>query len=136
VTDDTLVSPSDYDSYCITAPSNSRLPDPGEQICGILEITPAKFGQVSNVVNLDRQYGGQSEVYNGVDVTLNARLGNGGLIGGGFATARTVTDVCDVVDDVPESAINLAATPSPPIAFPDRTTRRRATAARRRPGRH
>jgi hypothetical protein len=32
------------------------------------------------------------------------------MIGGGFATGRTVTDVCDVVDDVPEFAINLAAT--------------------------
>jgi hypothetical protein len=65
---------------------------------------------VRNVVNLDSQYGGQSEVYDGIDVTLNARLAGGGLIGGGFATGRTVTDVCDVVDDVPEVAINLAAT--------------------------
>ena len=110
VTDNVLVSPSDYDSYCIAAPNDSRLPNAGEQICGIREITPAKFGQVSNVVNLDSQYGGQSEVYDGVDVTLNARLGNGGLIGGGFATGHTVTDVCDIVDDVPEAAINIAAT--------------------------
>jgi hypothetical protein len=110
VTDNALVSPSDFDSYCIAAPANTRLPNSGERICGLLEITPAKFGQVSNVVNLDSHYGGQSEVYDGVDVTLNARLGNGGLIGGGFATGRTVTDVCDVVDDVPEFAINLAAT--------------------------
>jgi hypothetical protein len=110
VTDNTLVSPADYDSYCIAAPGNSRLPNGGEQICGLLEIKPARFGQVSNVVNLDSEYGGQSEVYDGIDVTLNARLANGGLIGGGFATGRTVTDVCDVVDDVPEFAINLAAT--------------------------
>jgi hypothetical protein len=110
VTDNTLVSASDYDPYCISAPGHSRLPNAGEQICGILEITPARFGQVSNVVNLDRQYGGQSEVYDGIDVTLNARFGRGGLLGGGFATGRTTTDVCDVVDDVPEFAINLAAT--------------------------
>ena len=110
VTDNTLVSPSDFDSYCIAAPTDSRLPNAASGSAALLEITPAKFGQVSNVVNLDSHYGGQSEVYDGVDVTLNARLGNGGLIGGGFATGRTVTDVCDVVDDVPEFAINLAAT--------------------------
>ena len=110
VTDNTLVSPSDYDSYCITAPSNSRLSNSGQQVCGLLEIKPAKFGQVSNLVNLDSQYGGQSEHYDGVDVTVNARLAKGGLVGRGFATGRTVTDVCDIVDDVPEFAINLAAT--------------------------
>jgi hypothetical protein len=110
VTDNTLVSPSDFDSYCITAPTNTRLSNNGQQICDLLEIKAAKFGQVSNVVNLDSHYGGQSEVYDGIDVTLNARLGNGGLIGGGFATGRTVTDVCDIVDDVPEFAINTAAT--------------------------
>ncbi len=110
VTDNTLVSPSDFDSYCITAPANTRLPSGGQQICDLLEIKPAKFGQVSNVVNLDSNYGEQSEVYDGIDVTLNARLANGGLIGGGFATGRTVTDVCDIVDDVPEFAVNTAAT--------------------------
>ena len=65
---------------------------------------------MSNVVNLDSQYGGQSEVYDGIDMTLNARLGDGGLIGGGFATGRTVIDACDIVDDVPEFAMNLPAT--------------------------
>jgi hypothetical protein len=110
VTDNTLVSPSDYDSYCITAPTNARLPNSGKQVCDLLEIKPAKFGQVSNVVNLDSQYGGQSEMYEGIDITLNARFGNGGLIGGGFAAGRTVTDVCDIVDDVPEFAINMPAT--------------------------
>ena len=109
VTDNTLVSPSDYDSYCITAPNNPRLPNPGEQICGLLEIKPAKFGQVSNVVNLSSQYGDETEVYDGLDITINARHRNG-LIGGGFATGRTVTDICEIVEQVPEFAINQAAT--------------------------
>ncbi len=109
VTDNTLVSPSDYDSYCITAPNNPRLRNPGEQVCGLLEIKPAKFGQVSNVVNLASKYGDQTEVYDGLDVTINARLRNG-LIGGGFATGRTVTDICEIVEQVPEFAINQAAT--------------------------
>ncbi|OFW04690.1 MAG: hypothetical protein A3I61_12215 [Acidobacteria bacterium RIFCSPLOWO2_02_FULL_68_18] len=105
VTDNTLVSPADFDSYCITAPNNPRLPNAGERICGILEIKPAKFGQVSNVVNLANRYGDWTEVYDGIDVTLNARLGDGGLVGGGVATGRTRTDMCDILDDVPEFAI-------------------------------
>jgi hypothetical protein len=108
VTDNTLLSPSDFDSYCIVTPNDSRLPNPSERICGLLDVKPAKFGQVSNIVNLDKAYGGQSEAYDGIDLTLNARL-RGGVIGGGFATGRTTTDACDIVDDVPEFAINLAA---------------------------
>jgi hypothetical protein len=34
------------------------------------------------VVNLDSNYGGQTEVYDGVDINLNARFGRGGVIGG------------------------------------------------------
>jgi hypothetical protein len=109
VTDNLLVGPEDYDSYCIAAPNDSRLPNPGERLCGLLEITPAKFGRVSNIVNLSSQYGDQAEVYNGVDVTLNARFGNGGLLIGGISTGRTVTDICDIVAKVPEFAVNMAA---------------------------
>ena len=108
VTDNILVSAADYDSYCITAPNDTRLPNPGERVCGLLDLKPAKFGQVSNVVNLDKAYGGQSEAYDGIDLTLNARLPRGGVVGGGFATGRTTTDACDIVDDVPEFALNLA----------------------------
>jgi hypothetical protein len=107
VTDNTLVGPEDYDTYCITAPTDPRLLSSGQQICGVLEIKPNKFGQVNNVVNLASQYGNQTEVYNGFDVTLNARLPNGGLLAGGISTGRTVTDICEIVAKVPEFAVNL-----------------------------
>ena len=77
-----------------------------------------------------------SRRYDGIDVTLNAGLGNGGLIGGGFATGRTVTDVCDIVDDVPSSrSTRRLRSPSPPTASSGRATRRHGSAASRRRGR-
>jgi hypothetical protein len=106
VTDNVLVGPEDYDSYCIAAPNDTRLPNPGERICGLLEITPARFGQVSNVVNLASRYGDQTEVYDGIDVTLSARFGRG-LLTGGLSTGRTLTDICEIVAKVPEFAVNL-----------------------------
>jgi hypothetical protein len=110
VTDNTLVSPEDYDTYCITGPSNNRLPDGGgERICGLMEIKANKFGQIANVVRLDSNYGGQSEVYDGVDVTISARFRNG-LLTGGVSTGRTETDICSVLEQVPELAINAGAT--------------------------
>ncbi|HEV2985609.1 MAG TPA: hypothetical protein VGX46_14545, partial [Vicinamibacterales bacterium] len=85
VTDNLAVGPTDYSSYCVQAPSNSLLPaGGGYPVCGLEDINPGKFGQVQNLITLASNFGSQSEVYNGVDLTLNARLGKRGaqLIGG------------------------------------------------------
>src|SRR5205814_5265565 len=51
VTDNLAVTPADYDSYCVTAPSDARLPGGGGyQVCGLFDVKPAKFGQVNNLV--------------------------------------------------------------------------------------
>ena len=44
------------------------------------------------------------------DFTGNVRFGGSAFISGGLSTAHTVTDICDIVDDVPEFAVNLGAT--------------------------
>ena len=97
VTDNTLVGPSDYDSYCLPAPADSRLPGGGGgQICGVMALKPALFGQVRNVVSRALHFGDQTETYNGVDVTMSMRLAGGGFLAGGLSTSQTVTDNCDV----------------------------------------
>ncbi len=55
---------------------------------------PAKFGQSNNLVDLASKYGDPSEVFNGVDVSLTARLGGGRYLQAGFSTGSTVTDNC------------------------------------------
>ena len=95
-TDNLAVGPTDYDPYCITSPVNAGLPDGGgSQICGLYDITPAQFGKVDNLVTQAEHYGKQTEVYNGVDVTLNARVG-AGVVLSGAQHRRTVTDNCAV----------------------------------------
>lgn len=104
-TDNLLVTPADYQSYCVTGPSDSRLPGGGgERICGLMDIVPAKFGRVDNLVTHASNYGSQTEVYNGVDLTMQARFGNGGLLAGGLSTSQTVTDNCEVLAQLPEAA--------------------------------
>ena len=111
VTDNTLVTPSDYDQYCITAPTDPRLGSiSNSQICGLYDINPAKFGQVSNAVGLADKFGDPSEVYNGFDLNLAARFGKGGTLSGGWNIGNTFvsgsvvgttfskTDNCFVVD--------------------------------------
>ena len=99
-TDNERVTPADYDPYCITAPSDSRLPSSvsGQQICGLYDIKPAAFGQVFNLVTQARNFGERTEVFNGVDVNINARLGGGFRVQGGMATGSTVLDNCVVID--------------------------------------
>ncbi|HEY7172444.1 MAG TPA: carboxypeptidase regulatory-like domain-containing protein [Vicinamibacterales bacterium] len=95
VTANQAVSAADYDPYCVTAPLDARLPGGGGyQVCGLFDIKPAKFGQQNNLVTDTAQYGERTEVYNGVDLTVNARLGRGAFVSGGVSTGRTATNNC------------------------------------------
>jgi hypothetical protein len=100
VLDNQLVTPADYDPYCIAAPVDPRLPGSvsGKQFCGIYDVRPAKFGQVDYLRTQSSPYGKQSEVFDGFDITMGARFGQGGQIQGGLGTGRTVTDNCFVID--------------------------------------
>ncbi len=92
VTDNTLVTPADYDQYCITAPTDSRLPADisGHQICGLYDIKPTLFGLVDQVTTLASKFGKYSEVYNGVDANFAARLPRGINLSGGYNIGNAV----------------------------------------------
>jgi hypothetical protein len=110
VTDNLLVTPADYQTYCVNGPSNPQLPGGGgERICGLMEISQAKFGRFDNLVKHASDYGKQTEVYNGFDFTAQARFGDRGLLAGGVSTSRTVTDNCEVRAQLPETAGTNAA---------------------------
>jgi hypothetical protein len=101
VTDNRAVSPSDYSTYCITAPVDSRLPGGGgNQICGFADINPDKFGQVDNFITFAKNFGNQTDVYKGMDLSINLRLPHGALLQGGMSTGHEVFDNCDVVAKV------------------------------------
>ena len=97
-TQNIAVSPGlvDFNSYCVTAPTDSRLPGGGGyQICDLYDVVRSKFGLSTNVVSrAPTENGNQTEVYNGFDVVLNVRLPRRINISGGLNTGRTVTDIC------------------------------------------
>ena len=109
-TDNLDVAPGDFQQYCVTAPKDSRLPDGGgNQICGLYDIVPAKFGiATNNVVTFVDNYGKQTEVFNGVDVAINARLRADLFVTGGFATGNTHFNVCDAFVDNPRTGFGLS----------------------------
>ena len=56
VTDNTLVGPGDFNTYCVTAPKDPRLPGGGGYpVCGLADVTPAKFGLVNSVITQSDQ---------------------------------------------------------------------------------
>jgi hypothetical protein len=110
ITDNRAVSASDYTSYTITAPSDPRLPGGGSyRLSGLYDLNPNQVGNVDNLVTFADNYGNQIEHWNGVDLTVNARLQHGVLVQGGLSTGRTTTDTCDVVAKVPEMLVGLNA---------------------------
>ena len=113
VTDNRAVGPGDFDSFCLTAPSDSRLPGDvgGSQLCGLLNVKPAKFGQTDDFVTFADKFGGQTRRYQGMNFTANARMMNGVTLQGGFSTGSTLFDDCDVRQALPEIAASGSLTP-------------------------
>lgn len=91
--------PEGFDSFCVTAPRDARLPNGGgNQICGFKDINPAFFGRTpNNLVTSASRFGNVDDVYTGVDLNLTARLTRGGVVSGGVSTGRERTDFCDVI---------------------------------------
>lgn len=104
VTDNRAVTAADYTPYTIVAPSNPDLPDGGGYTVGsVYDVIPTKFGQTDNFRTFADNYGKQIENWHGVDLTVNARLGAGAFVQGGFSTGRTLIDRCDLIDELPEA---------------------------------
>ena len=124
VTENTAVTASDFTQYCVTAPADPRIPGGGgNQICGNYDVSVAKYGKVQSLVQLASHFGNQTEVYNGLDVTLSARVKKL-YVNGGMNTGRTETNACDIVMNHPEvSGVTGFASTNPRIpAFCDVVT--------------
>ncbi|MBM3776742.1 MAG: TonB-dependent receptor [Acidimicrobiia bacterium] len=112
VSDNTLVTPSDYDTFCINAPTDSRLPGGGGyQLCNQSMISRARFGQVRTLVRNEKTFGDRKQYFNGVDLEMHGRFPNGALLQGGVALGSEVTDNCVVVDS--PDALHFCKTSEP-----------------------
>ncbi len=91
-TRNTAVAAENFSPYCITAPTDSRLPGGGgNQICGFYDVNPAQFGLSSNVIAVAPDL---QDVYDGVDLNGAVRLPRGIVVQGGVSTGRERTNNC------------------------------------------
>ncbi|HEY6509922.1 MAG TPA: hypothetical protein VIY56_17990, partial [Vicinamibacterales bacterium] len=107
VTDNLAVTPSDYSQFSIPAPLDPRLPGGGGYQVGTLYDlnNPALFGVTNNFITYSDNYGEAYQRFNGIDVMVNARPGNGLTVQGGFSGGYTTSDNCEVRAKVPEIAL-------------------------------
>ena len=102
--------PSAYNSYCVTAPVDSRLPGGGgNQICGFMDLQTAYFTTVPFYqVQKASNFGDVSDVYTGYDFNATARLPRGGYASGGASVGHEVTDICSVIGQATVSYAGVA----------------------------
>ena len=80
-----------------------RLPGGGGyNIAGLYDVNPALFGVTNNLLNLASDYGTVSSVYNGVELSVNARIRGGLQLQGGSSIGSQVIDSCEARAKLPE----------------------------------
>ena len=106
VTDNLALAEGDFDTFSIVAPQDSRLPGGGGYtVSGLYNVKPALFSVAPNQLRTYApDYGEISQVYNGVDININARMRNGVQLQAGTSTGQRITDYCDVRGKLPEQA--------------------------------
>src|SRR5207342_1125972 len=103
VVDNRSTAFADYTPYSLRAPSDPRLPGGGGQtISGLYNLVPAKVGLVDELAQSSANFANQTENWQGVDVSVMARLRNGLTVQAGTSTGRRVADGCDVRAKLPE----------------------------------
>ena len=111
VADNRSLEASDLTPFTLVAPVDPRLPGGGGyEVSGLYDVNPDKSGQVDNLIANSKGYGEWHQDFNGVDVTVNARIGEGFTLVGGTSTGQTVADNCDVRARLPELATTTTGT--------------------------
>jgi hypothetical protein len=99
--DNTLWTPNDFDEFTIVVPDDPRLPANvrGQTISGLYVIKDAARPLVDDFRTFAKNFGEHKESYNGGDLNVNWRIGNGGMVGGGMTWGDAHINDCYVVDD-------------------------------------
>ena len=105
---DLATTPADFDRYSVTAPTHPDLPGGGGYVIDDLyDIKPEVFGRpVDPLITLSREFGTQTDQWQGADFVLNARPGQGMFFQGGISTGRRIEDNCDIVTNVSMLAVS------------------------------
>jgi hypothetical protein len=116
------VGANDVDYFCVTAPSHPALPNGGgQQICGVPDLKPSKVGQLNFITTAADNLGTRIQHWNGVDVTVDARMRRM-LLQGGLSVGKTSVDECDLVKATPNVLFRGSGVERIPTSYCDLIT--------------
>ncbi len=99
--DDVRFDANDYDSFCIQAPVDPRLPGGGGyQVCGVQDLKPAVFAQqrpASTLIRFSDDFGGETNIYQGYDINIEGRFRNGAFLKAGIGATSRTFDNCNLL---------------------------------------
>jgi carboxypeptidase family protein len=109
----------DYTPFTIVGPKDSRLPNGGGELITLYNLNPNKLGQVDNFLTVSDT---NTQVYDGIELTTNARLPHGAFFFGGVTIERYTAAGSGLVGIAPSTASNLCQVPNPnSLRFCDNT---------------
>ena len=100
---DRALTSADFEVATFTAPTDPLLPDGGGGTLSFYDLRPGSVRVPDELTTHSNNFGGESENWQGFDITMDARLENI-LLQGGVSTGRVARDFCDSLGQLPEFA--------------------------------
>jgi hypothetical protein len=112
-TDDLRFDANSYDSFCINAPADPRLPGGGAyQVCGVQDLKPSVFAQglpANNLIRFSEDFGGETNRFQGYDLNIEGRFRNGAFLKAGIAAGSRLFDNCNLLAAGLDAVVAAAA---------------------------
>ncbi|HEY7184921.1 MAG TPA: carboxypeptidase regulatory-like domain-containing protein [Vicinamibacterales bacterium] len=109
-TDNRALTPADFDTATITAPSNANLPNGGGYpVTFVTRNARSPIGATDNYYTFAKDYGDVTTYWHGVDFTVNARTSNDITFQDRTSTGRGVRDYCAIATALPELYVTVGS---------------------------
>ena len=87
--------------FCANAPADPNLPNNGGyQVCGLYDLKPAVASSglaASSTIHFSSDYGGETNIYEGWEASINARPKAGAFFQAGLNSQKRIFDQCNLV---------------------------------------
>jgi hypothetical protein len=115
-TDNRARAAEDHTEFGINIPQDPRLPNGGGGVLnGLYNVTPTAALRLNdNFQTLADNFGDWTQSANSINMNVTARPRTGLVLQGGFNTAKTDTNYCEVRAAIPEWTVLLAQSPTNP----------------------